>query len=318
MNTLICVTALVVVAQVPADYRDRERHPLAPSLPRLTKDEEKKIDATIERLILADIGKIRGDDAKKANDDFNRLGPEAIFNLIDGLNRAANMESSCPAVLIAKKVARVVTTTDDMELLAFAKENIGAGVSAKRHLNVLKDLQSMILLRQGALRRTALVKGTAKTPGSMSLAELEKGITKESGAKLKTMLTEAEKRQGPKAVDLLLMGIASSDAEIAKLSQGLLAKNLQHQSGDALKALLKHDRKEVRIGAAQAIGAKKLRFGAELIGLLQDGDDDVRQASRAALTQISGGVDHGPEPDASFGARESAVARWRDWWGRQK
>jgi HEAT repeat protein len=308
MHTLICVTVLVV-AQVPADYRDRERHPLAPSLPRLTKDEEKKIDAIIERLIEADTGKIRGDDAKKANDDFNRLGPEAIFNLIDGLNLAANMESSCPAVIIAKKVARVLTTTDDMELLAFAKENIGADVTAKRHLNVLKDLQSIILLRQGALRAT---------PRGMSLAELGKAIAKERGPKLKTYLTEAERRQGPKAVDLLLMGIANPDADIARLSEGLLAKNLQHQSGAELKSLLKHDRKEVRIGAAQAIGARKLRYGAELIGLLQDGDDDVRQAGRGALKQISGGVDHGPERDANSEARLTAIERWRDWWSIQK
>jgi HEAT repeat protein len=307
MHTLVCIAALVV-AQVPADYRDRERHPLAPSLPRLTKDEEKKIDAVIDRLIQADTGKIRGDDAKKATDDFNRLGPEAIFNLIDGLNSAANMESSCPAVIIAKKVGRVLSTTDDMELLAFAKENIGAGVTAKRHLNVLKDLQSMILLRQGALRAT---------PRGMSLAELGKAIAKERGPKLKTMLTEAERRQGPKAVDLLLMGIANPDAEIAKLSQGLLAKNLHHQAGPDLKALLKHDRKEVRIGAAQAIGAKKLRYGTELIVLLQDGDDDVRQAGRGALKQIAG-VDHGPEPEASSEARLTAIERWRDWWGKQK
>ncbi len=308
MHTLICVSAIFVVAQVPVDLRDRERHPLAPTLPRLTDEESKKIDAVIERLIQADIGKIRGDDAKKANEDFNRLGPEAIFNLIDGLNRAANMESSCPAVIIAKKVARVLTTTDDMELLVFAKENIGAGVTAKRHLNVLKDLQSMILLRQGALRNT---------PRGMSFPELGKAIAKERGPRLKAYLIEAEKRQGSKAVDLLLMGIANPDAETAKLSQGLLTKNLQHQSGEALKALLKHDRKEVRIGAAQAIGAKKLRYGAELIALLQDADDEVRQAGRGALKQIAG-VDHGPERDASSEARLTAIERWREWWSQQK
>lgn len=316
MQTLICVTALLITAQGPTDFRDRERHPLAPSLPRLTADEEKKIDAVIDRLIQADIGKLRGDDAKKANDDFNRLGPEAIFQLIDGLNRAANMESSCPAVVIAKKVSRVLTTTDDLELLQFAKENIGADVTAKRHLNVLKDLQSMILLRKAAVQRTIAVRG--KSPNTMSYIELEKAITKESGAKLKTMLAEAEKRGGTKAVDLLIMGIKNPDAEIAKLSQGLLAKNLQHQSGDALKSLLKHDRKDVRIGAAGAIGAKKLRYGTELIGLLQDGDDEVRQAGRAALKQISGGVDHGPEVDASSEARLTAIERWREWWGKQK
>jgi hypothetical protein len=152
MQSLLYLTAILSIAQVPADYRDRERHPLAPSLPLLTAEESKKIDTVIDRLIQADTGKIRGDDAKKANDDFNRLGPEAIFNLIDGLNSAANMESSCPAVVIAKKVARVLSTTDDLDLLQFAKENIGADVTAKRHLNVLKDLQSLILFRKAAGR----------------------------------------------------------------------------------------------------------------------------------------------------------------------
>ncbi len=315
MNTVICVSAILIVAQVPTDLRDRERHPLAPSLPRLTAEESTKIDAVIDRLIDADTGKIRGDDAKKANDDFNRLGPEAIFNLIDGLNRAANMESSCPAVIIGKKVGRVLSTTDDLDLLQFAKENIGADVTAKRHLNVLKDLQSLILFRKAAVQRTIAVKG--KSPQTMSLAELEKAISKESGGKLKTILTEAEKRQGPKAVDLLVMGIKNADAEVATLSQGLLAKNLQHQSGDGLKTLLKHERKDVRIGAAQAIEAKKLRFGAELIVLLQDGDDDVRQAGRSALRAISG-VDYGPELSANSDTRLTAIERWRDWLGKQK
>ena len=87
--------------------------------------------------------------------------------------------------------------------------------------------------------------------------------------------------------------------------------------GADLKKLLKHDRKEVRIGAAQAIGARKLRYGAELIALLQDGDDDVRQAGRGALRQVFG-VDHGPEANASFGDRESSIDRAAQWWKSQK
>ena len=309
MQTLI-FTALLIAQPAP-DLRERERHPLAPTLPRLTADEEKKIDAVIDRLIQADTGKIRGDDAKKATDDFNRLGSEAIFNLIDGLNRTANLESSCPAVIIAKKIARVVAGTNDLELLQFAKENIGTGVTAKRHLNVISDLQQRILLRKAAVT-------AAKGPiGSMSIASLERSAARETGVKLKSVLFEAEKRPGPKAVDILIGGVKNSDAEIAALSQGLLAKNLQRQSGADLKTLLKHDRKEVRIGAAQAIGTKKLRYGPELIALLQDADDDVRQASRDALKRISG-VDHGPERDASFTAREAAIERWREWWGKQK
>ncbi|HZZ81117.1 MAG TPA: hypothetical protein VFE62_21625 [Gemmataceae bacterium] len=305
------VAVLLVVAQVPAD---REPHPLAPSLPRLTKAESRQVDDVIERLILADIGKLRGEDAKKANADFNKLGPESIFNLIDGLNRAANMESSCPAVLIAKKVGRILTTSNDLELLQFAKENIGAGVTAKRHLNVLNDLQSAILFRKATVQRSG---AATKSLSAMSIYELEKAIPKQRGPALKATLTEVEKRNGMKSAEMLINGISATDVDIAKLSRELLAKNMKHQSGADLKKLLKHDRKEARIGAAGAIGARKLRFGAELIDLLQDGDDDVRQAGRSALKQIFG-VDHGPVANASFGDRESSIARWRAWWKEQK
>jgi HEAT repeat protein len=173
-------------------------------------------------------------------------------------------------------------------------------------------------VRKSTLQRRGVTLNTAKTPATMSIGDLEKGIAKESGNQLKGLLAETEKRNGAKAIDLLVIGMANPNAEIAKLSQGLLAKNLQHQPGDVLKAMLKHDRRDVRIAAAQAIGAKKLKYGAELIGLLADGDDDVRQAGRRALVQISGGVDHGPSPDASSDERESARARWREWWARQK
>src|SRR5215207_9250651 len=105
MHTLLVFSTLLCISQNPTTFQDRERHPLAPSLPRLTKAEEQKIEAIIDRMILADIGKLNGADTKKALDDFKTLGPEATFHLIDGLNRTANMESSCPAVIIAKKLS---------------------------------------------------------------------------------------------------------------------------------------------------------------------------------------------------------------------
>src|SRR5262249_33964098 len=138
-----------------------------------------------------------------------------------------------------------------------------------------------------------------KALASMSLADLEKSANKERGAQLKAVLMEAEKRTGVKAVDVLLIGVASSDAEIAKLSQGLLTKNMQRQSEDVLKTILKHERSDVCIAAAQAVGAKKLKLGADLIALLEDSNDDVRQAGRQALVKIANGPDYGPEPNAS-------------------
>ena len=285
MNAILCTAALLVLAQPSPNYKDRERHPLAPSLPRLTKEEERKIEATIDRMIQADIGKLKGADAKKALDEFNRLGPESSFNLIDGLNRTANMESSCPAVIIAKRLASIFSTTEDIELLTFAKENIGAGVTAKRHLNVLKDLQFNIQLRKGYLQRKALAQGKkdgGKTPAptTMSPGELEKALAKVKGDELKALI--------------------------------------QKQAPELLKGLLTNPRRDVKIATAHIVGQKKLRHGAELIALLEDGDDNVRQAGRQALVQLSGGIDHGPSPDASFTERETAVERWRAWWKKQK
>jgi HEAT repeat protein len=319
MNAIVVVATILLVAQVGPDLKDRKPHPFAPSLPLLTKEENAKIDAIIDRFIDYDIGKLKGEAGKKALKDFNDLGPEAIFNLIDGLNRAANMEGSCPAVIIGRKVAKILGSTNDMELLTFAKENIGADVKAKRHINVLQDLQFNILLRKGVLQRQAAAAAKAgKSLAAMSLADLEKSASKERGPQLKAMLTEAEKRPGAKAVDVLLIGVGSTDADIAKLSQGLLAKNMQRQSVDVLKSMLQHERNDVRIAAAQAVGAKKLRLGAELIELLQDGDDDVRQAARRALVRLGDGGDYGPEPGASSSDRATAVERWREWLSRQK
>jgi HEAT repeat protein len=309
MNATLCVAAFLVIAQ--PEVKERQPHPLAPSLPRLTKEESKIFDDIIERFIQYDIGKLKGEAGMKALEDFKRLPPESIFNLISGLNRAANMESSCPAVLIAKKVNSTLSSSEDLELLKFAQANIGADVTAKRHLGVLQDLKLSIIFRKGALQRKALAAksnpGVPKAPSAMSLAELETAMSRASSPQLRAILTEVEKRQGMKAVDLLIAGIVNEDMSLSKWSQGLLAKNIQRQGGDVLKLLIKHDRNDVRIAAADAVGKKKLRYGGELIALLQDSDENVRQAGHRALLQIAGGSDYGADAE-----------RWREWWSRQK
>lgn len=309
MPTILCLSALLCLTQIPPDFRDRDRHPLAPSLPLLTKDESKKIDTVIERFIQYDIGVLKGAEGKKALDDFNNLGPEATFNLIHGLNRTANIQSSCPAVIIAKKLASIYSTTEDLQLLGYSKDLIGIGVTGNRHLGVIRDLQTNILVRKGYLQRKALVAG-----GTKSYAELESAVSKGNVAQKKAALTEAEKRQGPKAIGVLLMGIASSDAELSQWSRGLLDKNLLRESADSLKLLIKDKRKEVRLAAVGAINAKKLRLGSELIDLLLDPEIEVREASRQALVRMANGRDFGPESSANVVEREAAVMRWRAWW----
>src|SRR5947209_3385886 len=82
----------------------RKQSSIAPSLHELTDDEEAELDRIIDRFIDGDIGKLRGADAKKARQEFGRLGPDAIPALIRGINKAAKIEGSCPATIIAKKL----------------------------------------------------------------------------------------------------------------------------------------------------------------------------------------------------------------------
>ncbi len=319
MSTTLLTLALLTLspAQLPGKYADRERHPFAPSLPVLTEKEQEVIDRIIDRFIECDVGKLKGAAAAKAQADFKALGPEAIPQLIEGLNRAAAMENSCPAVLIAKKLALMLRSSEDQLLLEFARENIGAGVKARRHQVVLKDLKVGCQLRKAELQRRALLaktSGGGKAVTSMSVAELAAAAGSDRGPRLRQVLTELARRQGEQVVSALAGAAASYDKEVRRLAGGLLAQNLARQGAAALKSRLKDERSEVRLAAAQAVGAQGLPLGAELIALLSDSDQEVSQAARQALVRLSRGQDHGPEPGASAEAVGSAVRRWQEWW----
>jgi hypothetical protein len=128
-----------------------KRHPLAPSLRATTEEDEDKFDRIIDRFIDYDTGKLKGAEAKKALEDFRDLPPESVFALIRGLNKAAKINGSCPALVIARRIASQVKTTKDRELLQFARENVGAGVDQSRHMSVIKDLKLTCTLRSNAL-----------------------------------------------------------------------------------------------------------------------------------------------------------------------
>lgn len=136
----------------------RMRHPLAPSLPLLTYKEESELDATINRFIDADTGKLSGPTAKKAIDDFKALGPEATFALIRGFNRSAHIDHSCPALTIARKLTSTLSRTADIDLLQYAKENIGIGVRKTKHGDVIQELKSGCARRISAIKNAPVPK----------------------------------------------------------------------------------------------------------------------------------------------------------------
>lgn len=291
---------------------EREPHPLAPSIPLLSKEEIRRVEDIIERFIQYDIGKLKGAAGKKALEDFNLLGRESIFQLIDGFNRGANMESSCPCVIIAKKISKILNTSDDIQLLTFARENLGVGVTAKRHMAVVEDLRVAAMLRRTAVSRKGpapplpSVKNPLPKKSVDELADLVRARDKQS----KAAVEELGRRNEQKVADVLG---EQEDAHARSVLQKWVGKQEIKEIGE----LLKHRLAPVREAAAQA--AKKHRsLTSDLIRLLADNEVSVGQAARQSLIHISSGSDYGPVPTAGIEQRDESIARWRAWLDRQK
>lgn len=93
--------------------------------------------------------------------------------------------------------------------------------------------------------------------------------------------------------------------------------------------MLKSDKAEERFSAAFAIGAKGIPLTGELIGLLTDESDPVRQAARRSLMltsyqldamkkankkgSVPTYVDFGPIPSANSTFQKQSVKCWTDW-----
>jgi len=311
----------------------RKPNPFAPSLRQLTDKEENDIDDIIDRFIQYDTGKLKGPDAKDAVSDFQKLGPDAIPALIRGLNRAAKIDHSCPAVTIAKKLARMLRATHDPELLEFARENVGAGITESRHMGVIKDLRVVCLVRKRALANagatalrnaptlrgdsTSASGGKDKELSKLSITELVEMVGKERGPSLKVTMTELGKRHGDEVIGALGSAASTYDSDIQKLARDLLARQLRELTPADLKEKLKDDRAEVRAGAAHVVGDKGLHFESPLIDLLGDSETSVRAAAHNALVRLNKGTDLGPKVDASVADYKAAEQKWRAWLEKQ-
>src|SRR5437764_5250451 len=101
-----CTHAAVVIlvslsaAGLAQEKKPFKPHPLAPSLPLLSDAEYMQIEKIIDLLIDYDSGNLPDANGKKILAAFDALGPEAIPPLIEGLNKAGNLQASCPAVII--------------------------------------------------------------------------------------------------------------------------------------------------------------------------------------------------------------------------
>lgn len=295
-----------------------KQSPYAPSLPYLTKEEEDKLDEIIDRFMLYDIGRLQGQEGSKALKAFKDLGPEAIPALVRGVNRAAAIEHSCPVVVIAQKLGRLLAASDDQELMEFVKDNIGSGVGPTRHAGVLQDLRFAVSMRKNALARRGSSPSGPKSPRAMSVTELADAASTERGPRLKLILAELEKRRGPEVVPALANAATSYEKDIQELGRDLLDRHLSRQTEAVVKEKLSDELIEVRTAAIRVIAGKKPRLARELIEILSDDKDEVRTAAHDGLVKLSRGQEFGPAAGADQKQIAEAQAKWRNWWDRQR
>jgi hypothetical protein len=319
--TVLALTALLIAAD-PTPMR--KPHPLAPSLNQLTEEEEDKIDEIINRFIKGDTGQLVGEEAKQAERDFDALGPDAIPALIRGLNRAAKLEHSCPTLMIAKKLSRMLAASEDPKLLDFARDEIGTGVPRGKHAGILAELRTRCLV----LRKNVLARGTPpptittapkpepkpepKTPRTMTTVELVTAARGVGGTELKTLLTELEQRKGTDVLPGFSSIIKGNDLETQQYARDLMDKYMARQTNAFVKEKLKDTDVEIR-RAALRVAAKSSAFLSDLIDALGDEDAGACADAHQGLLHWRKGEDFGPAADANKQQILDAQMKWRTW-----
>jgi hypothetical protein len=297
MRTTVLILAVVAVS--PAAAGDDE--------------EERKRDAVIDRFILADTGRLAGAEAKKATEEFKKLGVESVPALLRGMHKSAKLEHSCPVLMIAKKLTTILLASDDEKLIDLARDEIAA-VPKTRHAAPLADLRVRLAIHQNALARRPPI--PPKGPGVMTTQALMKAVPKVRGEQLYSVLRELGKRDEKEALTGLSLAAANSrDPEAAKLAREMLDAVLGRESLSALKERMEDGGVEVKRSAIRVARDKHVELTLAVIDRLTDDSPAVRAEARAALRKLSDGKgDFGPEPAATKAQQAEAQKRWKAWW----
>jgi hypothetical protein len=130
----------------------------------------------------------------------------------------------------------------------------------------------------------------------------------------------------------LLQQSLLQDPNSPKTSLQTVIQQVSSQDEAALLTSLTHERDIVRLVAALVIGQRGLALHNDLIPLLTDRTEAVRQAARRSLVQLAAAtqkqkaaevarryssrrrIDFGPAANAGQAAQARAAEKWREWW----
>ncbi len=97
-----------------------------------------------------------------------------------------------------------------------------------------------------------------------------------------------------------------------------LVPQLMAMSPEELAAAFRSPAMPQRWAAAAAARRMRAPLQPDLIQLVRDPDNEVRQEARRALAQAAGGSDFGPPETADAQAVEAAVQQWENWWAGEQ
>lgn len=289
----------------------REASAIAPSLPKLSDEQEAKLDAIIDRFILFDTGKLSGDSGQKAKADFQKLGIESTPALLRGLQKASRIDHSCPVAMITQKLRGILLTSNDSELLDFARDEISAAVEDSRHSLLLRDLRARV-----TIQRNKAIAANPPIPRwlrDLTIKEMVEALRRNDNTpRLLAMARELARRQEKEALDGLALFAASFYREISEPSLALLQKRLKDLRTEELLGLLSDANPTLRARAVEAISESKAKPRyKDILPLIEDKDPAVRQSARKTLIQWGNGKDFGPEERADANAQKKSREDWQ-------
>jgi HEAT repeat protein len=253
--------------------------PLPVSIPQSGKSEQDRYNYIVDRFIEYDIGRLRGREGQKALEDFQRLDADSIPALVRGVNKAANIQSSCPIYVIVGRLRQLLMTTEDPAVLASAVENLGKGVPPGAPYG-----QMLAPLRQEGERRLNSLQDDLRRrlPNLIAALHNDSPATRRAAA-------AGLARLGPKAASAiadLIGALQDPDEDVRKYAAGALIQ-IGPESVPALLEALK-DRKSAPLAAA-ALGEFRPPSEATLRALtelLHSRDGDQRLAAQLALVRF--------------------------------
>ncbi len=97
-----------------------------------------------------------------------------------------------------------------------------------------------------------------------------------------------------------------------------LAEQMTHEDADLLRKKVREGPLVERILAIRVVSKRRLALEKDLIEVLKDPEEVIRQLAREMLTHICRGTDFGPIPGTSKAGIERSIEKWQHWLALQQ